>query len=180
MWPHRWQPTRLSHPWDFPGKSTGVGCHCLLHHQSYIKTNFKYRYICFSKVYFTSLCFFKRPTLVPDLLTERNPEGFHFCNNNNKKEWKVKIVSRVCFAGSLYALGPEWDHQALYQETRLGASTSRHHNFELCQWTSVIYLDLFCKSISKICPKNCSLHYAILAYERLQRNALPLDSGGNL
>ena len=23
-------PTRLLHPWDFPGKSTGVGCHCLL------------------------------------------------------------------------------------------------------------------------------------------------------
>ena len=23
------QPTRLIHPWDFPGKSTGVGCHCL-------------------------------------------------------------------------------------------------------------------------------------------------------
>ena len=29
-WPHRLQPTRLLHPWDFPGKSTGVGCHCLL------------------------------------------------------------------------------------------------------------------------------------------------------
>ena len=28
--PHRWQPTRLLHPWDFPDKSTGVGCHCLL------------------------------------------------------------------------------------------------------------------------------------------------------
>ena len=27
---HRLQPTRLLHPWDFPGKSTGVGCHCLL------------------------------------------------------------------------------------------------------------------------------------------------------
>ena len=24
------QPTRLLHPWDFQGKSTGVGCHCLL------------------------------------------------------------------------------------------------------------------------------------------------------
>ena len=24
------QPTRVLHPWDFPGKSTGVGCHCLL------------------------------------------------------------------------------------------------------------------------------------------------------
>ena len=29
--PHRLQPTRLLRPWDFPGKSTGVGCHCLLH-----------------------------------------------------------------------------------------------------------------------------------------------------
>ena len=28
--PHRRQPTRLLRPWDFPGKSTGVGCHCLL------------------------------------------------------------------------------------------------------------------------------------------------------
>ena len=27
---HRWQPTRLSHPWDSPGKNTGVGCHFLL------------------------------------------------------------------------------------------------------------------------------------------------------
>ena len=24
--PHRWQPTRLPHPWDSPGKNTGVGC----------------------------------------------------------------------------------------------------------------------------------------------------------
>ena len=29
--PHGLQPTRLLHPWGFPGKSTGVGCHCLLH-----------------------------------------------------------------------------------------------------------------------------------------------------
>ena len=29
--PHGLQPTRLLCPWDFPGKSTGVGCHCLLH-----------------------------------------------------------------------------------------------------------------------------------------------------
>ena len=28
--PHGLQPTRLLHPWDFPGKSTEVGCHCLL------------------------------------------------------------------------------------------------------------------------------------------------------
>ena len=28
--PHRLQPTRLLHPWDFPGKNTGVDCHFFL------------------------------------------------------------------------------------------------------------------------------------------------------
>ena len=28
--PHRWQPTRVHHPWDSPGKNTRVGCHFLL------------------------------------------------------------------------------------------------------------------------------------------------------
>ena len=28
--PHGLQPTRLLRPWDFPGKSTGVGCYFLL------------------------------------------------------------------------------------------------------------------------------------------------------
>ena len=31
--PHGLEPTRLLRPWDFPGKSTGVGCHFLLHSQ---------------------------------------------------------------------------------------------------------------------------------------------------
>ena len=30
LWPHGLQPTSLLCPWDFPGKSTGVGCHFLL------------------------------------------------------------------------------------------------------------------------------------------------------
>ena len=30
MRPHRQQPNRLPHPWDSPGKNTGVGCHFLL------------------------------------------------------------------------------------------------------------------------------------------------------
>ena len=28
--PHRRQPTRLAHPWDSPGKNTGVGCYFFL------------------------------------------------------------------------------------------------------------------------------------------------------
>ena len=31
--PHGLQPNRLLRPWDFPGKSTGVGCHCLLQYK---------------------------------------------------------------------------------------------------------------------------------------------------
>ena len=37
--PHGQQPTRLLRPWDFPGKSTVVGCHCLL----------RYHYLIYSK-----------------------------------------------------------------------------------------------------------------------------------
>ena len=33
--PHGLQPTRLLHPWGFPSKSTGVGCHCLLQSKVY-------------------------------------------------------------------------------------------------------------------------------------------------
>ena len=41
--PHGLQPTRLLYPWDFPGKSTGVGCHCLLHLKAEGKTNHSYQ-----------------------------------------------------------------------------------------------------------------------------------------
>ena len=34
LWPRGLQPTRLLHQWDFPDKSTGVGCHRLLQNVS--------------------------------------------------------------------------------------------------------------------------------------------------
>ena len=44
--PHGLQPPRLLRPWDFPGKSTGVGCHCLLWYIIlYIYTSYIYIYI---------------------------------------------------------------------------------------------------------------------------------------
>ena len=39
--PHGLQPTRLLCPWDFLGKSTGVGCHCLLRINIHKKNNMK-------------------------------------------------------------------------------------------------------------------------------------------
>ena len=38
-WPHGLQLTRLLHPWGFPGKSTGVGCHHLLQDIIILTTN---------------------------------------------------------------------------------------------------------------------------------------------
>ena len=42
QWPHGLQPSRLLHPWDFPGKSTGVGCYCLLQNGYLSGLNFRY------------------------------------------------------------------------------------------------------------------------------------------
>ena len=44
-WPHGLQPTRLLRPWDFPGKSTGVGCHRLLRYICYIYINIYLQYM---------------------------------------------------------------------------------------------------------------------------------------
>ena len=47
--PHGLQPTRRLHPWDFPGKSTGVACHCLLQYFALEITRM---------VFFISICVF--------------------------------------------------------------------------------------------------------------------------
>ena len=57
--PHRRQPTRLLHPWDCPGKSTGVGCHCLLLNGMLV---FHYLYVLY---YCLSTCQCKRHRFHP-------------------------------------------------------------------------------------------------------------------
>ena len=67
--PHGLQPTRLLCPWDFPGKSTGVGRHCLLHSVAHLYINkllciYIYRFYhekvvkILDKFYFTYLFYF--------------------------------------------------------------------------------------------------------------------------
>ena len=52
--PHGLQPTRFLRPWYFPGKSTGVGCHCLL----LLTTDYLgIPYLCFCCCWFTCFCF---------------------------------------------------------------------------------------------------------------------------
>ena len=56
---HGLQPSRLLHPWDFPGKSTGVGYHCLACEMS---ANFAIRVV--SSTYLRLLMFLL-PILIP-------------------------------------------------------------------------------------------------------------------
>ena len=55
--PHGLQPTRVLHPWDFPGKSTGVGCHCLLHPFYVVSTNYRVLIYCTCHFQDCFLCF---------------------------------------------------------------------------------------------------------------------------
>ena len=48
--PHGLQPTRLLHPWDFPGKSTGVGCHCFFHWGLILTNEITLVKLCHSKI----------------------------------------------------------------------------------------------------------------------------------
>ena len=41
--PQRQQPTRLHCPWDFPGKATRVGCHCLLQDHELLIAKFRHK-----------------------------------------------------------------------------------------------------------------------------------------
>ena len=49
------QPSRLLRPWDFPGKSTGVGCHCLLWNVPLVSPIFLKRSLVFSILLFSSI-----------------------------------------------------------------------------------------------------------------------------
>lgn len=70
---------------------------------------------------------------------------------------KVKIVLIVCFAVSLLeAAAPqqgEWRSPAPSPGTALSILASGAQNFKVCLWAPAPYLDSFCATISKRCPK---------------------------
>ena len=65
--PHGLQPTKLLRLWDFPGKSTGVSCHCLLHLLPYCFLNYIIVFLSF--YIFTSWVFLYLP--LPFCLSNR-------------------------------------------------------------------------------------------------------------
>ena len=66
--PHGLQPTRLLRPWDFPGKSTGVGCHHLLQTQLLRPINISTIQIGFPRMEGRKICQLPIHSLLPVVL----------------------------------------------------------------------------------------------------------------
>ena len=91
--PHGLQPTRLFRPWDFPGKSTGVDCHCLLQPQATATATAKLLQSC------PTLCYpidgSPPCTPVPGILQARTWSGLPFpslMHESEKWKWNRSVV----------------------------------------------------------------------------------------
>ena len=108
--PHRRQPTRLPHPWDSPGKNTGVGCSFLRHtnNQLFIQPIFQESVlksilspqkflICFFIIYQAYFVVNEKVAVTRSLIFGRcgNSEGsstcIHFCSERD-----FAILSKLC------------------------------------------------------------------------------------
>ena len=121
--PHRQQPTRLCRPWDSPGKSTGVGCHCLLQGWNWSKWSSIYQPSQWTWTWANSRRWWGtgKPGLLPsvgshrvryDLVTEQQQQP----TKSPSWKWKVfntllssKMITAVTFCPCNYWLDGEAD-----------------------------------------------------------------------
>ena len=105
--PHGLQPSRLLRQWDFPGKSTGVGCHCLLRRWRTAKLKFPVYAVVqlVSRVWFFVIpmdCSMLGPSLSPGVCSNScplilwchpiiSPSVIPLYNNCKSKSTKLKI-----------------------------------------------------------------------------------------
>ena len=97
----------------------------------------------------------------------------------------MKIAPSICFAAGLIEAVHAQAARVAPTEPLPGSCTQHLSSkpLQLCRvfGASVLYLDLFHASVHKMCPMVIASSLdAILAYERLHRNALLPDSGANL
>ena len=103
--------------------------------------------------------FYERPTLAPALAQwKKSEEDFHFYKKEKKQkaeEWHSALVcSRVALTEAVYC--ELWGAPpSSFPGTVLSTSAS----FAPPLWAPVLYLDLFCAWLSKMCLKQLLLHF---------------------
>ena len=95
---HGLQPTRLLHPWDFPGKSTGVGCHCLLHFLPYPTVtpwNTEVIFIKYKAFCYFSLFFYRVSALMNNQYYSKISNLFEKCELWNPYTHQIKCLDVI-------------------------------------------------------------------------------------
>ena len=153
VWPHRRQPTRLPHPWDSPGKNTGVGCHFLLQCMK-MKSESEVAQSC--------------PTLCNPMDCSPPGSSIHGIFQARVLEWGANVfLSPFLFLLSAWSTTPSMSlaqavlpHQ-LWRNTpgiRAGCLSPPSANCSLlCCCCSVVSNNNSCSGVSESCdPKDCS------------------------
>ena len=91
--PHRRQPNRPRHPWDSPGKNTGVGCHFLLHCMK-VKSQSEVAQSC--PTLSDSMDCSLPGSSVHEIFQARVFEGWDYCKNTKEKRTKELIFITLC------------------------------------------------------------------------------------
>ena len=120
---HGLQPSRLLCPWDFPGESTGVGCHCLLWHMHLLNTYSIYVWLTYTSGFpggpvVKNLPWNGEDTLIQFLVWE-NPTG----HRATKPVWHATKLMLWRLQVSTQRLNPGLPHcrQTLYQLSHKGS-----------------------------------------------------------
>ena len=131
QWPYGLQPTRFLHPWDFPGKSTGVGCHCLLRLYYQMLSNFN-MILSFN---FLSIrtSFISQLIILSPLMKIGNSFTWREWWNATKRHLKINIASENKTRDHFYATfdcQPKFQIASQCEIIRL-LKESKHTNFRI-------------------------------------------------
>lgn len=139
------------------------------------------RYPCSPQVCFRPLCFSETSTLVPVFTNQKNRKRISLLQN---RRWKANTASAFVVQGAITgAAGTPAARVA--PPSPCPRNYTQHHSLrprssELRPWASGLHLNVLCVSVSNIYPEVTASLCLVSAYKRCHRNALLLDSRGNL
>ena len=167
LWPRGLWPTRLLCPWDFLGKSTGVGCHCLL----WIWTLVHLKCYCLNLLHFsnhTSSCLGRTPS--ENLKCFNGSLNVKMWQISSPVHFRISLSPALNFEQKIYSefleLTHSFSHLSRYYPSCVTLE-KRNHIFNMltslikvltCTWSNTPVLNsikstIFICIISLICEK---------------------------